>query len=67
MADRASGREARGDVVWIGGSVKVLRVARIAICGRAHKYIIDVARRAGYGDVRASQRERRVVVIEYST
>jgi len=64
VAGGASGRPACGRVVRISGAGVILRVARVAIRRRTCKHIIDVAQIAGDIDVRAGQRERRVVMVE---
>ena len=57
-------RPSCGDVIGIRGSSEVLCVAGVAIRGRPDKDVVNVAKGASDGCVRAGQRERRVVVIE---
>jgi hypothetical protein len=64
MASGASCGPSRGSVVRIGGSGIVCLMAGITSCGRACKDIVDVAEDAGNSCMRASERERCVVVIE---
>jgi len=64
VAGGASGGEVGRDVVRILDARVIRLVARIAV-GRDRGVVVgDVARRAGYRDVRAGERERGVVVIK---
>ena len=65
MAGDAGSGEAGGDVIGIRGAGVVGLVAGIAVGRRARKLVVDVARCAGHRDVRAGQRESRLVVVEY--
>ena len=61
----ATCREAGLNVVWIRGAIELRHVARGAVGGRPDELAIDMALRAGYGHVSASQRKlRKGVVIE---
>jgi len=62
MAGIAGGREGSGNVVGIGGPVKVFLVA--AVTGGRHGFVVvvDMAQGAGHGGVRANQREYRGVI-----
>ena len=61
----AGRREARLDVVRIGGAIEVLHMARGAIGRRSDELPIDMALRTRHAHVRAGQREfRESVVIE---
>ncbi len=65
MARGAGGGETCGDVIWIRGACEVRLVAGVAIGGSAYKDVVDVARCAWHGNMRASQWEWSVVVIEH--
>ena len=65
VACGAGGWPACGDVIWICGRREVRLVARVAISGSACEDVVDVALIAGDCYMRASQRERRVVVVEW--
>ena len=67
VAKRATGREAPRNVIRIGGSSEILRMARIAIRGGSCEDVVNVARGTRHGDVGTSQREGRLVVIEGCT
>ena len=66
VACGAGGWPACGDVIWICGRCEVCLVARVAISGSACEDVVDVALIAGDRFMRASQRKRRVVVVECS-
>ena len=66
VARGAGGRPASRYVIWICSSCEIGLVARVAISGSAREDIIDVALIACDGNVRAGQREWRVVVVERS-
>ena len=53
-------------MIWICGRCEVCLVSRVAISGSACEDVVDVALIAGDRYMRASQRKRRVVVIEGS-
>jgi len=67
VANRARCRETCRHMIGVGSSGEILLVAGIAIRGRAHENVVDVALSAGHRLVRARQRERRLIVIENST
>jgi len=64
VAQGAIGGEACRDMSWVRGSAEVCLVAPVASGGQGCVVVVDMALRASDGNVRASQRERRVVVIE---
>jgi len=65
VAGCAGGREAGRNVIRVGGAGVLGLMAGVAVCRRTDVDIVDVARGARRSDMRACQRERRVVVIEY--
>ena len=64
MASLASGREARGNVIWICRPSEVRLVAAVARGRQRRVVVVHVAGRASNGDVRARKRKRRFVVVE---
>ena len=64
VTGRASSRKASGRMIWIGRSLVVGFVARIAIGRNRCVVIVDVTTRAGHAGVCARKWERRVVVIK---
>ena len=52
VARRARGRETRRRMVGVGRAVVVRLMAGVAIGRRSRKHVVDVAERAGYGQVR---------------
>ncbi len=65
MTYLATGGESGGNVIGICSPGVIRLVARVAVRGRTREHVIDVARRAGYGNVRPGQRERGLIVIEH--
>ena len=66
MACGAGGWPAGSDVIWICSCCEIRLVARVAVSGSACEDVVDMALIAGNRNMRASQRKRRVVVIEGS-
>jgi len=64
VAGRAGSRPPGCDVIWVRRRGEVPLVARVAVCWRTRKHVIDVALGARDIHVRARERERGVVVIE---
>lgn len=60
VADGTICREARGNVIGIGGACEVLLMAAIAARRNAGVIVVDVALSAGQGEVRAGERVVRV-------
>lgn len=64
MAGCAGRGESSADVIWIGGRGVLRLMTAIAIRGRSRKNVVDVATRAGDGQMRACKWERGLGVIE---